>query len=65
MSSKNITVTQPLLPDLDEFNSLLKEIWDSKWVTNNGRFHKLLERELADYLGVPDISLFTNGTLPL
>lgn len=65
MSNKNITVTLPLLPDLDEFNSLLKEIWDSKWVTNNGRFHKQLERELADYLGVPYISLFTNGTLPL
>lgn len=62
---KQITVTSPLLPDLDEFNELLKEIWDSKWVTNNGRFHKQLEKELADYLKVPYISLFTNGTLPL
>lgn len=65
MSNKNITVTSPLLPNLDEFNELLKEIWDSKWVTNNGRFHQQLERELAEYLGVPYISLFTNGTLPL
>ena len=29
-----ITVTSPLLPDLDEFNALLKEIWESKWITN-------------------------------
>ncbi len=65
MKNKNITVTSPLLPDLEEFNSLLKEIWESKWVTNNGRFHQQLERELATYLGVPYISLFTNGTLPL
>lgn len=65
MSNKNITVTSPLLPNLEEFNSLLKEIWESKWVTNNGRFHQQLERELATYLGVPYISLFTNGTLPL
>ena len=62
---KQITVTSPLLPDLEEFNALLKEIWDSKWVTNNGSFHKQLERELAEYLKVPYISLFTNGTLPL
>lgn len=65
MNEKQITVTSPLLPDLEEFNTLLQEIWDSKWVTNNGSFHKQLERELAEYLKVPYISLFTNGTLPL
>lgn len=65
MNEKQITVTSPLLPDLDEFHALLKEIWDSKWVTNNGSFHKQLEKELAEYLKVPYISLFTNGTLPL
>lgn len=65
MDNKTITVTSPLLPDLDEFNAMLKEIWASKWITNNGTFHKQLERELAAYLKVPYISLFTNGTLPL
>lgn len=60
-----ITVTSPLLPDLDEFNEMLKQIWDSKWITNNGQFHRQLEIELAEYLNVPYISLFTNGTLPL
>ena len=65
MNEKQITVTAPLLPDLEEFNVLLKEIWDSKWITNNGSFHKQLEKELAEYLKVPYISLFTNGTLPL
>lgn len=63
--NKQITVTAPLLPNLDEFNELLKEIWDSKWITNNGYFHRQLEAELAKYLKVPYISLFTNGTLPL
>lgn len=62
---KQITVTTPLLPPLEEFNELLKEIWESKWITNNGRFHRQLEKELAAYLKVPYISLFTNGTLPL
>ena len=60
-----ITVTSPLLPNLDDFNTMLKEIWNSKWITNNGSFHKQLEKELAEYLKVPYISLFTNGTLPL
>lgn len=65
MSKDTITVTSPLLPNLEEFNKLLKEIWGSKWITNNGSFHKRLEKELAAYLKVPFVSLFTNGTLPL
>lgn len=66
MVDKNqITVTSPLLPDLEEFNGLLREIWDSKWITNNGSFHRRLEAALCEYLKVPYISLFTNGTLPL
>ena len=60
-----ITVTSPLLPNLDEFNEMLKEIWASKWITNMGQFHKQLEQALCEYLKVPYISLFTNGTLPL
>ena len=63
--NNQITVTTPLLPDLDEFNLMLKEIWNCKWVTNNGSFHQRLEKSLAEYLKVPYISLFTNGTLPL
>lgn len=63
--NKTITVTSPLLPDLNEFNQLLQQIWDKKWITNNGTFHQKLESALAEYLSVPYISLFTNGTLPL
>ena len=65
MNDNKIVVTQPLLPDLEKFSELLTEIWDSKWVTNNGSFHKRLEQALCEYLKVPYISLFTNGTLPL
>ena len=65
MAKDLITVTSPLLPDLDEFSSMLQDIWSSKWITNNGQFHRQLEKELAEYLGVPYVSLFTNGTLPL
>lgn len=64
-NEKIITVTSPLLPSLDEFVGYLEEIWKSKWITNNGQFHRQLEAALADYLGVKYVSLFTNGTLPL
>ncbi|MBR5330919.1 MAG: DegT/DnrJ/EryC1/StrS family aminotransferase [Akkermansia sp.] len=60
-----ITVTSPLLPPLEEFQKLLQDIWQRKWITNNGHYHQELEKALAEYLGVPYISLFTNGTLPL
>ena len=65
MSEKLITVTSPLLPDLGEFNEKLQQIWDSKWITNMGQFHNQLEMALAEYLHVPYVCLFTNGTLPL
>jgi dTDP-4-amino-4,6-dideoxygalactose transaminase len=64
-NKKLITVTSPLLPPLDEFIPYLEEIWSSKWITNNGQFHRQLEAALAEYLGVKYVSLFTNGTLPL
>lgn len=60
-----ITVTSPLLPDLTEFNKYLSDIWNKKWITNNGFYHQELEKALCEYLKVPFISLFTNGTLPL
>ena len=62
---KNIYVTQPDLPPLDEFIPYLREIWDRKILTNNGPFHEKLEAELGRYLGVEHISLFTNGMLAL
>lgn len=65
MPNKPITVTSPLLPNLDDLVPMLKDIWTRKWLTNNGHYHKELEKALADYLGVKYLSLFTNGTLPL
>lgn len=64
-TKEKIFVTQPTLPPLDEFTELLKDIWDRKWLTNNGKYHRQLEEALAEYLDVPYISLFSNGTLGL
>ena len=65
MLNKSVTVTQPYLPPLEEFIPYLQEIWNNRWLTNNGPLHQQLEKELADYLGVKYISLFANGTLAL
>ena len=62
---KPIYVTQPDLPDLKEFIPYLEQIWNNKILTNNGPFHQQFETALAEYLGVPFVSLFTNGTLAL
>ena len=65
MEKKVITVTSPLLPSLEDLMPYLQDIWERKWLTNNGHYHQELEKALCEYLKVPYISLFTNGTLPL
>jgi dTDP-4-amino-4,6-dideoxygalactose transaminase len=60
-----VYVTRPLLPDLSAFTERLKDIWDSRWLTNNGEQHKLLEDRLRSFLRVPSLSLFNNGTIAL
>lgn len=65
LMNKKITVTQPYLPPLDDFLPYLQQIWENKWLTNNGPLHQQLENQLADYLGVKHISVFSNGTLAL
>lgn len=62
---KTITVTSPLIPSLEEYTQLLKDIWSRKWLTNNGLMHQRLEQELTDYLEVDYLSLYSNGTLAL
>jgi dTDP-4-amino-4,6-dideoxygalactose transaminase len=63
--NKKITVTSPLLPPLDDFYEYLKDIWNRRWLTNNGHYHQMLEKALCEYLKVPYLSLFTNGTSSL
>ncbi|MCA8866731.1 MULTISPECIES: DegT/DnrJ/EryC1/StrS family aminotransferase [unclassified Halomonas] len=65
MSDKPIYVTEPYLPPLEEFIPYLEKIWKSKRLTNNGPMHQQLEEALCEYLGVPEIALFNNGTIAL
>ncbi|MGF7119229.1 DegT/DnrJ/EryC1/StrS family aminotransferase [Methanobacterium oryzae] len=63
--SKEINVTKVDLPPLDEYIMYLKEIWSNGWITNNGKFVQLLEKELEKYLNVKNLLIVSNGTLAL
>ncbi|RQH06069.1 dTDP-4-amino-4,6-dideoxy-D-glucose aminotransferase VioA [Paraburkholderia dinghuensis] len=65
LRQERIFVTQPHLPPLEQFMPYLEQIWQSKILTNGGPFHQQLEQTLCEYLGVPYLSLFSNGTLAL
>ena len=63
--NRKIYVTQPYLPPLEEFIPYLRQIWDSKLLTNGGPNHARLEKELAEHLGVQHLALFANATVAL
>lgn len=64
---KPILVTRPYLPDLEEFKKGVEEVWSNQWLTNNGPMLQAFQKELSEYLGVPEtnLALFNNGTLAL
>ena len=64
-ASSPIFVTRPFLPPLADLIPMLEQIWDTRVLTNNGPFHARLETRLCEYLGVPAVSLVTNGMLAL
>ncbi len=65
MALKRINVTESYLPDFKEYEKYLKQIWDSKYLTNQGPLLKELELELSKYLKVDNIHLVSNGTIAL
>ena len=59
--SSPIPVTRPSLPPFEEYTSLIKSIWENRWLTNAGPLHQQLEENLKQYLRAPYLSLYTNG----
>ena len=60
-----VNVTRSSMPSFDEYCEEIKDLWDSHWLTNMGAKHKLFQRQLEEYLGVPHVSLYANGHLAL
>ncbi|ABX31660.1 DegT/DnrJ/EryC1/StrS aminotransferase [Petrotoga mobilis SJ95] len=63
--NKKILVTKSSIPDLDEYVEELKDLWETRWLTNMGVKHQLLEEKLKEYLDTENITLFVNGHLAL
>lgn len=65
MRDKEILVTRSSMPPYEEYIEAIRPLWDSHWITNMGIYHKELEKELKEYLKVPEVSLMVNGHMAL
>ena len=63
--NKTINVTRSSMPSFEEYCDEIRELWDSRWLTNSGVKHRQLEADLREYLGAPHVVLYTNGHLAL
>lgn len=62
---QSINVTKSSMPPFEEYVSEIKDIWETRWLTNMGVKHNELELKLRDYLGVKNLSLMVNGHMSL
>lgn len=60
-----IPVTKPFIPPIQEYQKILKGIWNRNWLTNNGPLVNELEMNLKEYLKVCNIFFVTNGTIAI
>ncbi|MBQ5522503.1 MAG: aminotransferase class I/II-fold pyridoxal phosphate-dependent enzyme, partial [Oscillospiraceae bacterium] len=65
MDQKRINVARSSMPEFEEYCEEIRDLWDSRFLTNMGSKHLRLEEELRCYLNTPNITLFTNGHLAL
>ena len=65
MKKMQINVTRSSMPTYEEYCEEIKDLWESRWLTNMGAKHKQLECDLKEYLNTPNITLYTNGHLAL
>ena len=60
-----INVTRSSMPSFEEYCAEIKDLWESRWLTNMGAKHDRFQKRLESYLNVPHVTLFTNGHLAL
>ncbi len=60
-----INVTKTYLPSQEVYQSYLRKIWDSAWLTNRGALVLELEEKLKESYHLNSLILTTNGTLPI
>ena len=63
--SDKILVTRSSMPEFEEYIEEIRDIWESRWLTNMGLKHQVFQEQLKEYLDVPDLDLLTNGHMAL
>ncbi|MEZ3508127.1 MAG: DegT/DnrJ/EryC1/StrS family aminotransferase [Lachnospiraceae bacterium] len=63
--NKEILVTRSSMPPLEEYIDMIRQLWDSHWITNMGALHNQLEKELEIFLGEKYVQLTVNGHMAL
>ena len=61
----DIFVTRPSMPDFEKYCAILKDIWETRHLTNMGKYHKIFQSKLIEFLNVSNVELFTNGHMSL
>lgn len=62
---EQILVTRPSMPPLEDYMELIRPLWESAWLTNMGKLHGEFQKQLEEYLAVPEVSLMVNGHMSL
>ncbi len=62
---EKILVTRSSMPSFEEYTEMVKELWDTHWLTNMGKFHNELEEQLKEFCEVEQVSLMVNGHMAL
>lgn len=65
MKNEKIYVTKTFMPPFEEYIEEIRDLWDTSWITNMGAKHAELEEALKSVLGVPAVSLMSNGHMAL
>lgn len=63
--SEKILVTRSSMPELNEYIDEIKELWDTRWLTNMGVKHEEFKKKLKEYLGLDNLELFCNGHMAI
>lgn len=60
-----INVTRSSMPPYEEYCDEIKDLWETRWLTNSGAKHRRFEADLKAYLNAPFATLYVNGHLAL
>ena len=65
MFSEPLYVGKPNIGDKELYYQMMDDVFERRWLTNNGKYVKMLEKQLCEYLGVKHAIPVCNATIGL